>query len=73
MGRSSPQSFEKRQRERRKQLKREEKFEQRLIRNEEKRLAKERGEDMEQFVNPEDLDHGLDDEPTPPRRNQDGD
>ncbi len=40
MARSSPQSFEKRQRERRKQLKREEKFERRLVRNEEKRRAK---------------------------------
>jgi hypothetical protein len=40
MARSSPQSFEKRQRERRKQQKREEKFEARLVRSEEKRLAK---------------------------------
>ena len=39
MGRS-PQSFEKRQRERRKQQKREEKLERRLIRNEDKKLAK---------------------------------
>ncbi len=38
---SSPQSFEKRQRERRKQLKRAEKLERRLIRSEEKRIAKE--------------------------------
>jgi|GEM_PF-2570024 len=36
----SPQSFEKRQRERAKQRKREEKLERRLIRNEEKRRAK---------------------------------
>jgi hypothetical protein len=35
----TPQSFEKRQRERRKQLKREEKLERRLIRSEEKKLA----------------------------------
>ncbi len=35
----TPQSFEKRQRERRKQMKREEKLERRLIRSEEKRLA----------------------------------
>jgi len=40
MARSSPQSFEKRQRERNKQSKRAEKLELRLIRNEEKRLAK---------------------------------
>ena len=40
----SPQSFEKRQRERRKELKRREKLERRLIRNEEKRTAKENGE-----------------------------
>lgn len=44
MARSSPQSFEKRQRERRKQQKRAEKFERRLIRNEEKRRAKAEGE-----------------------------
>ena len=44
MARSSPQSFEKRQRERRKQLKRAEKLERRLIRNEEKRLAKAEGD-----------------------------
>jgi len=43
LGRSSPQSFEKRKRERDKQRKREEKLERRLIRNEEKRLAKESG------------------------------
>jgi len=43
MARSSPQSFEKRQRERRKQMKRAEKFERRLIRNEEKRIAKAEG------------------------------
>lgn len=36
----TPQSFAKRQRERRKQQKREEKLERRLIRNEEKRLQK---------------------------------
>ena len=40
MARPSPQTFEKRQRERRKQQKREEKLERRLIRNEEKRIAK---------------------------------
>ncbi len=40
MARSTPQSFQKRQRERRKQQKREEKLERRLIRNEEKRIAK---------------------------------
>ena len=40
MGRSSPQSFEKRQRERRKQRKREEKFEKRLQRAADKRNAK---------------------------------
>lgn len=39
----SPQSFEKRQRERRKAQKRAEKMERRLIRTEEKRLAKEEG------------------------------
>ena len=39
MGRS-PQTFEKRQRERRKQEKREEKLERRLIRAEDKKLAK---------------------------------
>lgn len=43
MARSSPQSFEKRQRERRKQQKREEKFERRLIRNDEKKRLKEEG------------------------------
>lgn len=36
----TPQSFAKRQRERRKQQQREEKLERRLIRNEEKKLAK---------------------------------
>lgn len=41
MARSSPQSFEKRQRERSKAQKRAEKIERRLIRNEEKRRAKE--------------------------------
>ncbi|MEL6428317.1 MAG: hypothetical protein AAFP22_08060 [Planctomycetota bacterium] len=41
MPRPSPQSFEKRQREIRKRLKRAEKLERRLIRNEEKRYAKE--------------------------------
>lgn len=40
MAKSSPQSFEKRQRERNKQNKRAEKLERRLIRNEEKRYAK---------------------------------
>ena len=40
MARSSPQSFEKRQRERRKQQKRAEKLERKLVRNEEKRFAK---------------------------------
>jgi len=40
----SPQSFAKRQRERRKELKRKEKLERRLIRNEEKRVEKESGE-----------------------------
>jgi hypothetical protein len=40
MARSSPQSFEKRQRERNKQSRRAEKLELRLIRTEEKRLAK---------------------------------
>ncbi len=40
MARSTPQSFQKRQRERRKQQKREEKLERRLTRNEEKRRAK---------------------------------
>lgn len=39
----SPQSFEKRQRERRKAQKRAEKMERRLIRTEEKRLAKQEG------------------------------
>jgi len=47
MARSSPQSFEKRQRERRKQRKREEKLERRLIRNEEKRIAKAEAEGKE--------------------------
>lgn len=45
MPRPSPQSFEKRQREIRKRLKRAEKLERRLIRNEEKRYAKEIGPD----------------------------
>ena len=40
----SPQSFEKRQRERRKELKRREKLERRLVRSEEKRTAKENGD-----------------------------
>ena len=40
MAKSSPQTFAKRQRERRKQLKRQEKLEARLIRAEEKRRAK---------------------------------
>jgi hypothetical protein len=40
MARSSPQSFEKRQRERRKQQKREEKLERKLIKSEDKRRAK---------------------------------
>ena len=40
MARPSPQSFEKRQREIRKRMKRAEKLERRLIRNDEKRRAK---------------------------------
>ncbi|MFT7486965.1 MAG: hypothetical protein ACI9F9_002822 [Candidatus Paceibacteria bacterium] len=44
MARSSPQSFEKRQRERNKQAHRAEKLELRLIRTEDKRLAKARDE-----------------------------
>ncbi len=44
MARSSPQSFEKRQRERNKQARRAEKLELRLIRTEDKRLAKARDE-----------------------------
>ena len=40
MARPSPESFEKRQRERRKQRKRAEKLERRLIRNDEKKRAK---------------------------------
>ena len=52
MARSSPQSFEKRQRERRKQQRREEKLERRLIRNEEKRRAK--AEREGQPVDPQD-------------------
>ncbi len=47
MARSSPQSFQKRQRERQKQRKRAEKFERRLIRNEEKRIAKAEAEGRE--------------------------
>lgn len=43
MARSTPESFEKRQRERRKRQKREEKLERRLIRNDEKKAAKEEG------------------------------
>ncbi|MFT4541336.1 MAG: hypothetical protein ACI841_000630 [Planctomycetota bacterium] len=43
MARPTPQSFEKRQRERRKQEKRAEKLERRLIRSEEKRRSKEEG------------------------------
>lgn len=41
MARPTPESFEKRQRERRKKEKRADKLERRLIRNEEKRFAKE--------------------------------
>ena len=40
MARATPESFEKRQRERRKRQKREDKLERRLIRNDEKRRAK---------------------------------
>lgn len=48
MAKASPQTFQKRQRERRKQEKREMKLERRLIRNEEKRLDKaERDEPLE--------------------------
>ena len=43
LARSSPQSFEKRRREREKQRKRDEKLDRRLLRNEEKRVAKETG------------------------------
>ena len=43
----TPQSFEKRQRERRKQMKREEKLERRLIRSEEKKLASQNPEDRD--------------------------
>jgi len=51
MARSSPQSFEKRQRERNKQTRRAEKLELRLIRNEEKRLAKaEREGDLDEIA-----------------------
>lgn len=45
MGRSSPQSADKRQRERRKQLKRAEKLERRLLRHEEKKRTKAEGEE----------------------------
>jgi len=39
----TPQSFEKRQRERRKQQKRDDKFERRMVRADEKKLRKENG------------------------------
>lgn len=47
MARPSPQSFQKRQRERQKQRKRAEKMERRLVRNEEKRIAKAESEGKE--------------------------
>jgi len=47
MARPSPQSFQKRQRERQKQRKRAEKLEARLVRNEEKRIAKAEAEGKE--------------------------
>jgi hypothetical protein len=46
----SPQTFEKRQRERRKKMKRDEKFERRLDRKAEKRRAKAEGEPLEDEV-----------------------
>ena len=45
MARSTPETFEKRQRERRKREKREEKLERRLIRNEEKKRSRTEGEE----------------------------
>lgn len=56
----SPQSFEKRQRERRKQMKRDEKFERRLIRNEEKRLAKQAEQEGKPWPPPEERFDELD-------------
>jgi hypothetical protein len=54
MARSTPESFEKRQRERRKRQKREEKLERRLIRGDDKKDAKEQGlpEETEEPRNP---------------------
>lgn len=51
----SPQTFEKRQRERRKQMKRDEKFERRLERNAEKRRAKADGEPGQDGYDPDDV------------------
>lgn len=65
MARSTPESFEKRQRERRKRQKREEKLERRLIRNDEKKLAKEEGRspDSEAPVTDPQADRELDRDP----------
>jgi len=46
VSRSTPESFEKRQRERSKQLKRAEKLERRLLRNDEKKRAKAEEDDL---------------------------
>ena len=60
----TPQSFEKRQRERAKQQRREQKMEARLIRNEEKRLG-ESGGGAPHVENEVEEDFGLDKVPDP--------
>ncbi|MEM6672123.1 MAG: hypothetical protein AAF726_04725 [Planctomycetota bacterium] len=68
MARSSPQSFQKRQRERRKQQERAAKLERRLIRNEEKKRAKEDGDfQSTEYVDPENHEAQMDVEDLRPR------
>ena len=64
MARRTPQTFEKRQRERRKEQKRNEKMEKRLIRNEEKRIAKQEGRiDGAPIADRSEYEQGPDSEP----------
>jgi hypothetical protein len=69
MAKASPQTFQKRQRERRKQEKREQKFERRLIRSEEKRIDKAENDDPVEFNAEVDEDGNVVEIPaSPPQR-----
>ena len=73
MAKASPQTFQKRQRERRKQEKREMKLERRLIRNEEKRLEKMERENPLEFNAEVDEEGNVVDTPEAPVEGRAGD